>query len=78
MTGWADGAMPMSRATVGALRDFGYDVDVSRADPFTLPSGLQASSLRAPAQPIGETTKGAIGMLGPDGRITPLSGSPLH
>jgi hypothetical protein len=78
MTGWADGAMPMSRATVGALRDFGYDVDVSRADPFTLPAGLQGSSLRAPGQQIGETTIPPLGMIGTDGRITPMSGLPVH
>lgn len=78
MTGWADGAMPMSRATVGALRDFGYDVDVTRADPFMLPGSLQGSSLRAPGSQIGETMVAPIGILGKDGRIAPVSGLPVH
>ncbi len=70
MTGWADGAMAMSRVTVGALKDFGYDVDLSRADAYTLPSSLGAS-LRSPAQAIAEQTKAPIGVVGGDGRITP-------
>lgn len=35
MTGWASGAMQLSRITVGALHDMGYVVDYSKADPFT-------------------------------------------
>ena len=42
MTGWADGALQLSRVTIGALKDFGYDVDLSKADPFSLSSGLVA------------------------------------
>lgn len=34
MTGWASGAMQLSKITVGALHDMGYVVDYSKADPF--------------------------------------------
>jgi hypothetical protein len=34
MTGYANGDMPISRVTVGALEDLGYRVDYSQADTF--------------------------------------------
>ncbi len=34
MTGFADGGMPISRMTVGALKDLGYVVNYRAADPF--------------------------------------------
>jgi hypothetical protein len=73
MTSVATGSMMMSRVTVGALRDFGYDVDMNKADPYTFSSALTASLLR-PAQRIVELTSGPIGVLGPSGRITPYAG----
>lgn len=73
MTSVATGSMMMSRVTVGALRDFGYDVDLNKADPYTFSSALTASLLR-PAQRIAELTSGPIGVLGPSGRITPYTG----
>lgn len=36
MTGFVDSDMPLSRLTVGALKDMGYGVDMSAADPFPL------------------------------------------
>jgi hypothetical protein len=36
MTGWISGAtQPLSRTTIGSLRDLGYDVEPLQADPFT-------------------------------------------
>ncbi len=38
MTGFSDdGAMPLSRLTIASLADLGYQVDYSKADPYTLP-----------------------------------------
>ncbi len=37
MTGWASGAMELSKVTVGALHDLGYQVDYSKADAYTAP-----------------------------------------
>lgn len=39
MTSLAEfGIMPLSRLTIGALEDLGYQVDYSKADPYTVPS----------------------------------------
>jgi hypothetical protein len=73
MTGWADGSMALSRATVGALRDFGYDVDLSRADPFTLPPALQGAALLSGLQQIREQTKNPIATVGSDGTLRPIA-----
>jgi hypothetical protein len=41
MTGFVGAAgNPMSRMTIASLKDLGYVVDVSKADPYTLPSHL--------------------------------------
>ena len=69
--------MPMSRVTIGALKDFGYDVDLSRADPFTLTASLMAAGLRA-SQIIVEKTIAPIGIVGPNGTITPYGGATAH
>lgn len=47
-------AMPLTRLTIGALQDAGYQVDVSRADPYvpTLRSALLRSG---PKERLGET-----------------------
>jgi hypothetical protein len=73
MTGWADGSMAMSRMTVSALKDFGYDVDVNKADAYALPGALIAGA-STNSQQIGETTFRPIGILGKNGTITPISG----
>jgi hypothetical protein len=77
MTGWADGSMAMSRASVGALKDFGYDVDVNRADPFTISASLRAG-VPVPAQQIGEQTVAPIGVIDRNGKITPYQGMIAH
>jgi len=38
MTGWANGSMPISRVTVGALADMGYRVNLSAADAYSAPA----------------------------------------
>jgi hypothetical protein len=77
MTGWADGAMQMSRVTVGALKDFGYDVDLTKADPFTLSASLVGAALRASVM-IGEQNIAPIGVIGKTGKITPYTGGVAH
>ena len=77
MTGWADGTMPMSQVTVGALKDFGYDVDLTKADPFVLAGSILGAGLRA-SQLIVEQTKTPIGVVGPGGQITPYGGPTAH
>lgn len=37
MTGWASGAMELSKVTVGALHDLGYQVDYAKADAYAAP-----------------------------------------
>jgi hypothetical protein len=47
MTGFAEPpgtSMPLSRITVGALADIGYQVDYAKADPFTRPAGVVVPS----------------------------------
>jgi hypothetical protein len=68
MTGWAGGAMALSSVTVGALADMGYDVDITRADPYTLPTGLSGVMERGveiddrPIVPIGRVDRtGKVG-----------------
>lgn len=70
MTGWADGALALSRVTLGVLKDFGYDVDLTKATPFTLSGSLIGAGLRS-SQRIVETTSMPIGIVGPTGTITP-------
>lgn len=46
MTGYLDpGINPISRLTVGALQDLGYQVDYDSADPFSLPSALELAMM---------------------------------
>ena len=77
MTGWADGSLAMSRVTIGALKDFGYDVDLNKADPFTLSPPPTSATLRAP-QRIVEQAIAPIGIVDPTGRITPYTGPVAH
>ena len=71
MTGWADGAMQLSRATIGALKDFGYDVDLDRADPYTVPPPVVGGGLVS-SQIIGERTIAPIRVVDQNGKIVPI------
>lgn len=71
MTGWANGHMAMSRVTIGALKDFGYDVDLGKADPYTLGAALRADQI-VPEQQLGETLRHPIGIVTPGGTVTPV------
>src|SRR5690606_4901993 len=49
MTGYLNqGSQPLSRLTVAALADLGYGVDLSAADPYSIPSGPAASRQEPP------------------------------
>ncbi len=46
LSGWLNsGANPLTRISIAALADYGYEVDLDAADPYTLP-GLAEPSLR--------------------------------
>ena len=46
MSGFLDtGVNPISRLTVGALEDVGYEVDLDAADPYTLPTALELAMM---------------------------------
>ena len=46
MSGFLDtGVNPLSRLTVGALEDVGYEVDYDAADPYTLPTALELAMM---------------------------------
>lgn len=44
MTGYATGSMPLSRMTIGALADLGYQVNYAAADPYVLGASLYSGS----------------------------------
>jgi hypothetical protein len=44
MTGIVDTKNPMSRMTVASLQDLGYKVDLSKAEPYTLPDHLAVAA----------------------------------
>jgi Ca2+-binding RTX toxin-like protein len=47
MTGYtSNGVMPLSAMSIGALEDLGYSVDYSKADSFTMPTGLEFANLQ--------------------------------
>jgi Ca2+-binding RTX toxin-like protein len=47
MTGYtSNGVMPLSIMTIGAFEDLGYSVDYSKADAYTMPTGLELSNLQ--------------------------------
>jgi Ca2+-binding RTX toxin-like protein len=47
MTGYtSNGVMPLSAMTIGAFEDLGYAVDYSKADSYSLPTGLELSNLQ--------------------------------
>ena len=50
MTGYtSNGVMPLSAMSIGAMQDLGYTVDYTKADPYTLPTGLELANLQEPA-----------------------------
>ncbi|UVO51893.1 pre-peptidase C-terminal domain-containing protein [Sphingomonas sp. SUN019] len=54
MTGFANGSLAMSRMTIASLKDVGYQVDLSQADPYVLGAALQGpQSLAMPDQVLG-------------------------
>jgi hypothetical protein len=44
MTGIIDTKNPMSRMTVASLKDLGYEVDLSKAEPYSLPDHLAVAA----------------------------------
>ncbi len=78
MTGWVGGGMEMSRVTVSALADMGYDADLTKADPYTLASLLggqiSASLLREDA--INERVIQPIGRIDRSGRRSSFAFGP--
>lgn len=65
MTGWISSTSnPLSRMTIASLEDLGYHVDLSQADPYTLPAGLLAPLLRAGGTPLIDS-----GPVAPIGRL---------
>jgi hypothetical protein len=60
MTGWLDMTdNPLSTITIGALEDIGYEVDVNRADGFSIPAGgasAQGLGAARPSIELRETT----------------------
>lgn len=47
MTGYtSNGVMPLSAMTIGAFEDLGYSVDYSKADSYSLPTGLELANLQ--------------------------------
>jgi subtilisin-like proprotein convertase family protein len=46
MTGFLNGgANPLSRMTIAALQDMGYEVNLNAADPYVLPTALQLAAM---------------------------------
>ena len=60
MTGFAGPGTfePLSKITVGALADIGYQVDYARADPFTRPAGVTVPSYASGGLPNGGGSTG--------------------
>ena len=60
MTGYADPAPePLSIVTLGALADYGYGVDLSKADPYVLPNpALRTGSAAPTARQLREISPG--------------------
>ena len=44
MTGYLSPTMPLSRVTLGALKDLGYSVNYAKADPYSLPTATVAAA----------------------------------
>jgi hypothetical protein len=76
MTGYLSGSsQPLSATTVGSMKDIGYVVDLSRADPFDVTNpGIRAPGPRAlpPIHLQGDVLGGPIGAIGSNGMLVPL------
>jgi Ca2+-binding RTX toxin-like protein len=47
MTGYtSNGVMPLSTMSIGSFEDLGYRVDYSKADAYTMPTGLELANLQ--------------------------------
>ena len=55
MVGWAGPDMRLSRVTIGMLEDMGYEVDYSRADPYSLPSSRLVAEAESGSATSSET-----------------------
>jgi subtilisin-like proprotein convertase family protein len=72
MTGFLDaGLNPLSRLTIAALQDMGYEVSFASADPYVLPSALELAMLGVGTQRADHGGRGI--MLVPPKRILPES-----
>jgi len=73
---------PLSRMSIGSLADIGYEVNLSAADSYTVPSSAAASaqlrslSPRDSAFQIGETVRLPIASVDGTGRVTTFSRRP--
>ena len=70
------GGGALSAITVQALADLGYEVDVSRADPYTLPGADRAPAADAEAAPLfaGDVIEGPVIVVDENGRIIRIIG----
>ncbi len=74
MTGWAGGAMQMSAVTLNALADMGFDVDVSKADAYSLPALIGSGGMTGTGQGgvlLGEAVMEPIGSVDRWGKFIP-------
>jgi hypothetical protein len=68
----AGGAKPLSAITIRSMEDLGYGVDVTQADPYTLPligAPMTAPSLMGGISLMGDIRAGPITVVDPKGRI---------
>ncbi|WP_420462798.1 leucine-rich repeat domain-containing protein [Candidatus Palauibacter sp.] len=64
------GGTLLSAITVQALADLGYDVDASRADPYTLPALDRAAAADAEESPfVGDVLKGPVFVVDENGKV---------
>jgi hypothetical protein len=70
MTGFVDlGTNPLSAVTVASLRDQGYTVDLSKADPYTLSAGLRMGPGRQRLQLTDDVRRIPLKLLDKKGRL---------
>lgn len=70
MTGYLSSDAKLSRLTIAALADMGYEVDMSAADDYSLdPGGVRPQSL---ARPVGERLLQPRVVQGENGEVVPL------
>jgi len=75
MTGWINsGANPLSAITVQSLADMGYSVDLTAADPYTLPAPTAPAVRRGGIQLMNDVLVGPIYTVDRQGTITRVPG----